>query len=72
VVFLGAQGPSMPYVLGLNQGVFRVVPQNGAWVVTPPVTLSGTGIIVRGDARRQPVRLDEFAREVRAQLGDRP
>ena len=25
VVFLGARGPSVPYVLGLNQGVFRVV-----------------------------------------------
>src|SRR6185295_16679047 len=25
VVFLGARGPSVPFVLGLNQGVFRVV-----------------------------------------------
>ena len=25
VVFLGARGPSVPYVLGLSQGVFRVV-----------------------------------------------
>jgi hypothetical protein len=72
VVFLGAQGPSMPYVLGLNQGVFKIVPQNGAWVVTPPVTSAAAGIIVRGDPRRNPVRLDEFAREVRAQLGVRP
>ncbi|PYR26043.1 MAG: hypothetical protein DMF98_10240, partial [Acidobacteria bacterium] len=24
VVFLGAKGPAIPYVLGLSQGVFRV------------------------------------------------
>jgi hypothetical protein len=72
VVFLSAQGPSMPYVLGLNQGVFRVVPQNGVWVVTPPVSAPGSRRIVRGDASRTPMPLDEFAREVRAQLGARP
>src|SRR5947209_1845513 len=37
VVFLGARGPSIPYVLGLSQGVFRVVrADNAAWLVTPP------------------------------------
>ena len=29
VVFLGARGPSVPYVLGLSQGVYRIVPRVG-------------------------------------------
>jgi len=38
VVFLGAQGPAVPHVLGLSQGVFRVVPDatGAGLVVTPP------------------------------------
>src|SRR5258705_13510300 len=39
VVFLGATGPSVPYVLGLNQAVFPVVHPAGAWAFTPPPAL---------------------------------
>ena len=41
VVFLGARGPSVPYVLGLSQGVFRIdrMPGSADWVVTSPAFL---------------------------------
>ena len=72
VVFLGAQGPSVPFVLGFNQGVFRVVPASdrSEWVMTPLAMLSGpadaTGRVVRGDPARRAMALDEFERRVRA------
>jgi hypothetical protein len=73
VVFLGAQGPSVPFVLGFNQGVFRVVPAtaNGGDVVTPPpfappAADAGAVRIVRGDPSRRALALDEFEQRVRA------
>lgn len=39
VVFLGAQGPAIPYVLGLNQGVFRLTPANGRGSMVRSMTL---------------------------------
>ena len=71
VVFLGTLGPSVPFVLGLNQGVFRVVPaaDNAGWVVKPlamlPAAADISGRIVRGDPARRPLPLDEFERRVR-------
>lgn len=56
IVFLGGAGPSLPFVLGLNQGVFRVAQQGGAWMV-------------RGDPRAEPVSLTTFERDVRALAG---
>src|SRR5437016_7525879 len=51
VVFLGTTGPSIPHVLGLNQGVFRVTRVGDGWIVTPPAVLRAAGSvpIVRGD-----------------------
>ena len=75
IVFLGARGPSIPFVLGLNQGLFRVVLDNSVWVVTPPAFLPAGGAsvpIVRGDPRRRPMALDEFARQIRALAEARP
>jgi len=72
VVFLGARGPAVPYVLGLGQGVFRVVPGAGGWVVTPPVILPASGgpaRIVRGDPARRPMPLADFESRVRALAG---
>ena len=72
VVFLGAQGPSVPFVLGLNQGVFRVVSAGdaGGDLVRPlamlPAAVDVTGRIVRGDPLRRPMALDEFERRVRS------
>jgi len=71
VVFLGTLGPSVPFVLGLNQGVFRVVPASDAdgWVVKPlallPAAPDASGRIVRGDPSRRALALDEFERRVR-------
>jgi hypothetical protein len=72
VVFLGAQGPSVPFVLGLNQGVFRVIAaaDRGGDLVTPlamlPAAIDAGGRIVRGDPLRRPMALDEFERRVRS------
>jgi hypothetical protein len=74
VVFLGAHGPSVPHVVGFNQGVFRVVraADNSGWLVTPPANLPTTGAsvrIVRGDLNRRPLPLGDFERKVRALAG---
>ena len=70
VVFLGARGPSVPYVLGLSQGVYRVVRGAGSgWVVTPPAMLAAPAAsvpIVRGDPSRRAVPLHDFEERVRA------
>jgi hypothetical protein len=69
VLFLNARGPSIPYVLGLSQGVFRVVtdPRSSARLVTPPALLAGTveAAVTRGDPARRPVPLAAFGAEVR-------
>jgi hypothetical protein len=65
VLFLNTHGPSMPYVLGLSQGTFRVVahPVSGTRVVVP-VALERpehhTRRVVRGDGERAPLPLDRF------------
>jgi len=74
VVFLGARGPSVPYVLGLSQGVFRVVraEDDSGWLVTPPAMLpaaAGAVRIVRGDPSRRALPLDDFEQRVRALAG---
>ena len=74
VVFLGARGPSVPYVLGLSQGVFRLVAASdgSGWLVTPPPVLpavAGPALVVRGDAARHPMPLADFERKVRTLAG---
>jgi len=72
VVFLGTHGPSIPYVLGFNQGVFRVG-SDRAELVTPPAVLpTAAGRIVRGDPSRRPAPLPEFERTIRELVGARP
>lgn len=74
VLFLTARGPSIPYVFGLSQGVYRVSRATGRALVLPPAVLArdaaggGTGRLVRGDPARRPLPLDQFAREVRSTL----
>lgn len=72
IVFLSARGPSVPYLYGLSQGVFRVVRgPGGQAVVTPPAVLARGAAperLVRGDPARRPLPLDAFARQVRAIL----
>jgi hypothetical protein len=73
VVFLGARGPSVPFVLGLSQGVFRLARTTGDswWMVTSPTIFpatvgAGTVPIVRGDPSRRAMPLNEFEQRVRA------
>jgi len=73
IVFLGAQGPSVPYVLGLSQGVFRLV-QDGdrnGWLVMPPPVLPAGAVValVRGDPARRSMPLADFEQRVRALAG---
>src|SRR5262245_8105054 len=71
VVFLGARGPVVPYVVGFSQGVYRVVAEASGWVVTPPALLpvAGRTTIVRGDRSRGRLPLGEFEQRVRALAG---
>jgi hypothetical protein len=68
VVFLAAQGPSVPHVLGLNQGLFRLSQQSGGMMVLPQPLLPGTKTVrvVRGAPGRRPMPLDEFEQHVRS------
>ncbi len=67
VVFLGVVGPTLPFVLGLNQGVFRVAQTDqGAWMVSPPPLMPGVfSPVSRGSATLVPSPLDAFERQVR-------
>jgi hypothetical protein len=72
VVFLAAHGPAVPFVLGLGQGVFRIVPGDEGWIVRPPAILPAAGGpvgIVRGDPARRPLPLADFERQVRVLAG---
>jgi len=78
ILFLKGRAPALPFVVGLSQGVFRMVQSSsGAWLVTPPAIVATAGAqrpIVRGDAARRPVPVDSFERQVRdilAAQGDR-
>ena len=74
VVFLGAHGPTVPHVVGFNQGVYRLVraADNSGWLVTPPANLpaaAGSVRVVRGDVNRRPLPLADFEQRVRALAG---
>jgi hypothetical protein len=71
VLFLRAQGPAMPRVFGLNQGVFRVRvdARNGRRLVTVPIVTARTSapeIVVRGDRSRRPLPLAQFVAQVKS------
>ncbi|MGH9314304.1 MAG: hypothetical protein ACRD1S_14040 [Vicinamibacterales bacterium] len=73
VLFLGSRGPSVPYVLGLSQGVYRVRtdPESGRRTVIPPALVSPDVEpvrLVRGDPNRPAPTLERFAADVRALL----
>jgi len=74
VVFLGAHGPTVPHVVGFNQGVYRLVraADSSSWLVTPPANLPaavGNVRVVRGDLNRRPLPLADFEQRVRALAG---
>lgn len=77
VLLLGARGPSVPYVLGMSQGVFRVFgdPISGERRVIPtPVRGEGNEWVrvVRGDSSRRPILLSDFAASVQTILRGQP
>lgn len=71
ILFVGASGPSYPFVLGLDQGVFRVVRTHAlqpSMVVPPPLVgmPNAPQRLVRGDPQRRPMALERFISQVRA------
>ncbi len=75
VVFLRANGPSIPQVFGLSQGVFRVRfdPRTGQRLVVPPALMAASSepqSVKRGAADRRPVSLDVFGAQVRTVLAE--
>jgi hypothetical protein len=71
VLFLSARGPSIPYIFGLSQGVYRVSRAGGRALVLPPALMAKGAEaerVVRGDPARRPLPLDDFARDVRTAM----
>jgi hypothetical protein len=66
IVFLGANGPEIPFLLGLNQGVYRVgATSTGVLMVAPPpITGDVAGAVVRGSSDRQPAPLADFEQSI--------
>jgi hypothetical protein len=65
VLFLQGRAPAMARPFGLSQGVYRVSRAAGEPMVIPiPATAAMSGV-VRGDPVRQPLTLNEFARQIR-------
>lgn len=75
VVFLGANGPTIPHLVGFSQGVYRLVlARDSGWMVTSPAiwpSTTGSQKLVRGDAARTPMALADFESRVRALAGVR-
>lgn len=72
IVFLGANGPIIPYLVGFHQGVYRISSTtNGTTVVMPPADAASTAPDAgRGAPTRVPVPLNDFERRVRTLTGD--
>jgi len=73
VLFLGAEAPALPYLIGLGQGVFRVQrdARTGATSVTPPALLAGpvrNVRVTRGDPSRRAMSAQQFSDAVRRAL----
>lgn len=71
IVFLKSSGPHVPYIVGLNQGVYRIDASTaGTVVVTPPPVMPGvSGPVRRGAASRAPAPLSVFEDQVRRLAG---
>lgn len=73
VLFLRADGPVVPQVFGLNQGVYRVRvdAETGRRMVVPPALVAAGDtpeMVARGAANRRPVALDAFGAQIRAAM----
>ncbi|HXH07825.1 MAG TPA: hypothetical protein VNI83_14670 [Vicinamibacterales bacterium] len=68
VLFLRLRGVPVPHVVGLSQGVFRVVADAaGRRLVIPPALVApdDAGRVVRGASARRPESIERFAERVR-------
>lgn len=76
VVFLKTPSGGVPFVTGLSQGAFRVLPdaRTGRRVVTTPVVMGKANgeseRIVRGDPSRRPLAVDTFRDLVRQVMSE--
>jgi hypothetical protein len=74
VVFLKTPAGGVPFVTGLSQGAFRVLPdvRTGRLLVTTPIVMGKTSgdaeRIVRGDPARRPLPIEAFRDAVRQVL----
>ena len=71
VLFLTQGTSDLPFVFGLNQGVFRIRQDSRSGqriVVPPPLMAAGDAPerVVRGTAARRPMELNAFGAQVRA------
>jgi hypothetical protein len=75
VVFLAGRGPSVPWIVGLNQGVYRVrTDAAGARMVMPGQRLARGDVperVVRGAASGAPMPLAAFGEQVRTLVRER-
>ena len=68
VVFLDAQGPAVPWISGLNQGVFRIARNAaGVKVVIPgvPLSVGENAPVALAQALRERIALGAFNQRVR-------
>ena len=74
VLFLTQKPDGLPFVFGLNQGVFRVRRDERTQqrIVLPPLLARGASpeTVVRGSAARRPMPLEDFGAQVRAVLSE--
>ena len=76
VLFLNTGAPAYPTIVGLSQGAFRVVavPGSASRMVAPPAVMGLPGEdaqpVVRGDAARRPVGIEQFRTLVRQVLAE--
>ena len=75
VMFLGTRGPSIPIILGLSQGLFRIVVNRATnQRVVMPTFAPGPSVqpLVRGDIGRRLMPFREFGRRLRELIADLP
>jgi hypothetical protein len=74
VLFLNQKEDGLPFVFGLNQGVFRVRRDSRTQqrIVLPPLLARGESpeTVVRGAAARRPMPLEDFGAQVRAVMSE--
>lgn len=74
VLFLSQRADGLPYIFGLNQGVFRVRRDDRTQrrVVMPPLVARGEApeVVVRGAASRQAMPLETFGAQVRSVMAE--